>query len=67
MICSKILSANQPRQVNERNEAPWAPVSYHIPDDEDRHGPRNVGFLYSSDAADSPRRFYFTEESFPRD
>jgi hypothetical protein len=29
----------------------------HIPDDEDRDGPRNVGFFYSSEAADRPRRF----------
>jgi hypothetical protein len=38
-------------------EAPWSPVSYHIPDDEDRDGPRNVGFFQTSDAADTPRRF----------
>jgi hypothetical protein len=39
-------------------EAPWALVSYHIPDDEDRDGTRNIGFFYTSDAADCPRRFY---------
>jgi hypothetical protein len=33
-------------------------VSYHIPDDEDRDGPRNVGFFYTSDAADCPRKLY---------
>jgi hypothetical protein len=31
---------------------------YNIPDDEDRDGPRNVGFFYISDVADRPRRFY---------
>jgi hypothetical protein len=36
----------------------WTPVTNHIPDDEDRDGPRNVGFLYTSDAADCPRRLY---------
>jgi hypothetical protein len=40
-------------------EAPWAPVSHHIHVDEDRDGPRNVGFFYSSHAADRPRRFYW--------
>jgi hypothetical protein len=33
----------------------------HVPDDEDRNGPRNVGFVYSSDAVDHPRRFYRTQ------
>jgi hypothetical protein len=33
-------------------------LHHHIPDDEDRDGPRNVGFFYSSDEADRPRRFY---------
>jgi hypothetical protein len=32
---------------------------HHIPDDEDGDGPRNIGFFYSSDAADCPRRFYW--------
>jgi hypothetical protein len=27
-------------------------------DDIDRDGPRNVGFIHSSDATDCPRRFY---------
>jgi hypothetical protein len=35
-----------------------APVSYHIPDDEDRDRPRNVGLFYTPDAADFPRRLY---------
>jgi hypothetical protein len=39
-------------------EAQWALVSYHIPDDEDQDGPRNIGFFYTSDAADCPRRLY---------
>jgi hypothetical protein len=37
---------NQLRQMKETN-------------DEDRDGPRNVGFFYSSDAADCLRRFYW--------
>jgi hypothetical protein len=35
-------------------------LRYHIPDDVGRDGPRNVGFFYSSDAADCTRRFYWT-------
>jgi hypothetical protein len=40
-------------------EAPWAPVSHHIPDGEDGDGPRNVSFFYSSDAADCPEKIFF--------
>jgi hypothetical protein len=35
-------------------EAPWAPV-YHIRDDKDRGGPRNVGFFYACDEAACPK------------
>jgi hypothetical protein len=41
------LKLSRWQDSNERPEAPWAPV-YHIPDDEDRDGPRNVGYFYSS-------------------
>jgi hypothetical protein len=33
-------------------------VIYHIPDDEDRDGSRNVGFIYIHDTADGPIRLY---------
>jgi hypothetical protein len=42
-------------------EAPWAPVSYHIPNDEDREGPQYVGFFYTSDVADCTRRLYWIQ------
>jgi len=36
-------------------EAPGAPLMYQIPDDGDRADPRNVSFIQTLDAADSPR------------
>jgi len=35
-------------------------ISVQIADDDDRDGPRNVGFLQTSDVADSPRRLHRT-------
>jgi len=31
---------------------------HHIPDDDDRNGPRNIGSVQKHDAAGSPRRFH---------
>jgi hypothetical protein len=39
-------------------ETSGAPLTYQIPDDDDRDGPRNVGFIQTHDAADSPRRLH---------
>jgi hypothetical protein len=36
----------------------WAPVTYHIADDEDRDGLQNVGLFYTYYVADCPRRLY---------
>jgi hypothetical protein len=39
-------------------EAQWAPITYHIPDDEERDGPRKVGFFYISHMADCLSSLY---------
>jgi hypothetical protein len=49
---NKVFLSNQPRQMYKWNR-------YHIPVDEDRDGPRNVGFFYISGADDCLRRLYW--------
>jgi hypothetical protein len=39
---------------------------YHIPDDEGRNSPRNVGFIYTSNAGDCPYIFYDEVRDSPR-
>jgi hypothetical protein len=51
---AKIFSGDQPRQTNKRNRR-FDITSLMM---KTEMIPRNVGFFYSSDAADCPRRFY---------
>jgi hypothetical protein len=41
-------------------EAPGATLTYNIPEDGDRDGPRNIGFIRIPDPADSLRRLHRT-------
>jgi len=45
-------------------QAPGASLTYQMPDDGDRHGCRNVGFIQTPDATDGPRGIHWSWRIF---
>jgi hypothetical protein len=51
----EVFSGYQPRHVSVSSSGIW--WTYHIPDDDDQDGPRNVGFIQIPDTTDSQEDF----------